>query len=159
MFVAPIPAAPAHGLSQLAINVLLELHSGEVANHHRDQVDGGGGVRVAAAGLAPHGDRISLARHLSGGHPVDDGDPAIRAFGVERHLFAVHQAGIVAANAGCHGKQLTELDPGFPRIAEREDPGRQVSRGEYLLVEAFGEQFRPLVHQDASGDAGIGLAH
>ena len=113
-FVAPAPASPAHRLGELVAHALFELHAGDMAEHDGGEMNGGGGVGVSAAGLDPErfGGR-ALSSILAVLGTDDDGVehalPAVRARRIEDDFLAADDAGIVAANAGGHGEQLTEF--------------------------------------------------
>ena len=148
---AVTPRAPAHRPGEALVDVILQLHARDMAQHDGGDVRRWGRIRVAAAGVRP---QRALERGL-----VEVADVLSR-LGVEREGPAHHDGGrrlAFAVVAGGHAEQLPQRDVRAARVVERERLGQELL-GEHLRVEAGGNLVAKFLEHDAAGDACVSLA-
>ena len=149
---AVVPRAPALRFGEALIDVVLQLHAGDMAQHDAGDMGRRRGIRVAGTRITPERDVerrfVEIADVLAG-----DWLELLRLL-----IFDVAARRLAFAPvARRHAKELAERDAGLARIVEREG-FRQILFGENLGVEPGGYPLLELMQHDAARDAAERLA-
>src|ERR1044072_5868758 len=138
---------------------LLQFHTGDMPQQHRNQVNGRSGIRITATRGAPELPgriRYTVFHHIffAEGNIISRSLNTVGTRGSYRLCLSVYINRIITSDACRKSQKLTEGNSSFCGISQRECVGREVSRSKHLLPESIRKQRRLFSHEDAGRNTG-----